>query len=179
MSATAATREVAVGEPHQQIDAVCMPPKGAEQLPEQWLVEGDQDPHGEPWQQRRQLLNSAAVDVAANVTLLEPRDQSAGANFDNLLPRRARRIANLEIDRSVGAFRFGTTIHVEGSRFDDPANTRRLGGFTTVDLRAEYRVDKAWSIQARVENALDKRYETVAFFNQPGRGAFVTVRYQP
>ena len=83
------------------------------------------------------------------------------------------------MDRQIGAFAFGTTIHTEGDRFDDPANTRRLGGFTVIDLRAQYQLDKAWSLQARVENALDKRYSTVVFFNQPDRGAYMTLRYQP
>lgn len=118
-------------------------------------------------------------DVAASLTLLEPKDQSPGANFNKVLPRRARRIARLDVDRQIGAFAFGTTIHTEGDRFDDPANTRRLGGFTVIDLRAQYQLDKAWSLQARVENALDKRYSTVAFFNQPDRGAYMTLRYQP
>jgi vitamin B12 transporter len=118
-------------------------------------------------------------DVAASLTLLEPRNRSAGANFDNILPRRARRIARLEVDRQMGAFSFGTTINTEGERFDNLANTRRLGGFTVVDLRTQYQLAKAWSVQGRIENALDKSYATAAFFNQPGRGAFVTLRYQP
>ncbi len=32
--------------------------------------------------------------------------------------------------------------------------------------------------QARAENLFDKDYETAAFFNQPGRSLFVTLRYQ-
>lgn len=118
-------------------------------------------------------------DIAANATLLQPIDRSRGANNGNVLPRRARRVVNLDVDRHLGAFSAGASVHVEGSRYDDAANTRELGGFTVVDLRAEYRFASAWSIQGRIENALDKRYETASYFNQPGRGAFVTLRYQP
>ena len=118
-------------------------------------------------------------DVSGNVTLLEPRNTASGANFENLLPRRARHVVRVDVDRRFGDFSVGTTVHVEGERFDDPANTRRLGGYTLVDLRAQYDISKAWVVQARVENLLDKRYETAAFFRQPDRGAFVTLRYQP
>ncbi len=117
-------------------------------------------------------------DVDASLTLLDPRDRQPGATFDNLLPRRPRQVVRVDVDRRVGRFRVGTTLLAEGERFDDPANTRRLGGYATVDLRAEYALAHAWTLQARVENVLDKRYETAAFFNQPGRGAFVTLRYQ-
>jgi len=120
-----------------------------------------------------------AFDVNASLTLLDPRDRQAGANFDNLLPRRPRQVARIDVDRRVGRLGFGATVLAESDRFDDPANTRRLGGFATVDLRAEYALATEWTLQARVENLLDKRYETAAFFNQPGRGAFVTLRYQP
>ncbi len=44
-------------------------------------------------------------------------------------------------------------------------------------LRAEYRLASAWRVQARVENVFDTQYETVAFYNQPGRAAYLTLRY--
>jgi len=48
-----------------------------------------------------------------------------------------------------------------------------------VDLRAEYPFTKAWRAQARIANLFDRDYETLAFFNQPGRSLFLTLRYQP
>jgi len=118
-------------------------------------------------------------DVDASLTVLDPRNREAGANSGNLLPRRARQVARVDVDRRFGRLGLGATVLAQGHRFDDPANTRRLGGYTTVDLRAEYRIAKAWTAQARVENVLDKDFETAAFFNQPGRGVFFTLRYQP
>ena len=95
------------------------------------------------------------------------------------LPRRARQSARLDLDREFGAFRLGVTASGEGERYDDLANTRRLGGFATFDLRAEYAFNADWRVQARVENLFDRDYETVEFYRQPGRGLFVTLRYSP
>ena len=67
----------------------------------------------------------------------------------------------------------------EGDRQDNAANTRRLGGYGTLDLRAETRIARDWRLQVRAANLLDRRYETVAFYNQSGRTGYLTVRYAP
>lgn len=118
-------------------------------------------------------------EVSGNVTLLDPENRSTDANRGNVLPRRAEESARLEVDRRFGAFRIGTSLFYEGRRFDDLANTIRLGSYATVDVRAEYTLFKAWTLQARVANLLDKDYQSAAFFNQDGRSFFVTLRYQP
>lgn len=95
------------------------------------------------------------------------------------LPRRARESARLDLDRTFGAFGFGITATGEGERYDDLANSRRLGAFATVDLRAEYVINPGWRVQARVANLFDRAYETVEYYTQPGRTLFVTLRWSP
>lgn len=102
-----------------------------------------------------------------------------GLNAGNALPRRARHSARIALDRAFGGFRIGATGITEGSRFDDVANTRRLGSYARLDLRAEYAVTAAWTLQARLANAFDREYETASFYNQPGREWFLTLRYAP
>ena len=63
-------------------------------------------------------------------------------------------------------------------RFDDAANTTRVGGYGVVDLRAEWALMPQWTLGLNLNNAGDKRYETVYGYNQPGRQAYVTLRYQ-
>lgn len=126
----------------------------------------------------------AGWEVNAGLTLLDPENRSDGANRGNVLPRRAEQSLRLDLDRefggpSHGRYSLGASVIAEGRRFDDLANTRRLGGYATVDLRAEYRIDRDWRVQARIENLFDKDYETAAFYNQPGRSAYLTVRYEP
>ncbi|GAB2507843.1 TonB-dependent vitamin B12 receptor [Lysobacter humi (ex Lee et al. 2017)] len=117
-------------------------------------------------------------DLAGSLSRVDARDRSV-AGVDPYLPRRARSSGRIDLDRSFGAFRFGVTASAEGERYDDLANTRRLGGYGLVDLRAEYAFARDWRLQARVANVFDRDYETVAFYNQPGRTWFLTLRYAP
>jgi vitamin B12 transporter len=65
----------------------------------------------------------------------------------------------------------------EGDRYDNAAGTRHVGGYGLLDLRAEAALGKDWRLQLRAANLLDKDYETVAFYNQPGRALYLTLRY--
>jgi vitamin B12 transporter len=113
------------------------------------------------------------------LTLMDPKDRSSGANQGNILPRRARESLRVDLDQEIGDFNIGATVLSEGKRYDDVANTRELDRYTTVDLRAGYQVSKDWRIEGRVENVADKEYETASYFNQPGRSYYLAVRYQP
>lgn len=124
-------------------------------------------------------LRHDAWSMAANMTLLAPKDRSAGTSRGNVLQRRAQRTLRLDLDRALGSLSVGTTIRVEGHRYDDVENTRRLSGYATLDLRTEYSIDQDWRVQARVENTFDKDYRTAAYYNQPGSGVYLTLRYQP
>lgn len=116
--------------------------------------------------------------VDASASFLDTENLS-GFNAGNELPRRARSSARVDLDRRFGDFGVGLTGVAEGARHDDVGNTRRLPGYATFDLRAQYTLTPAWLLQARVANLLDRDYETAAFFNQPGREWFVTLRYAP
>ncbi|HMB60699.1 MAG TPA: TonB-dependent vitamin B12 receptor [Xanthomonadales bacterium] len=117
--------------------------------------------------------------IQSNLTLQNPRNLSNSANNNNLLARRSQQVLHIDADKQFGVYALGASLHAEDRRFDNLSNTRRLGGFATFDLRGEYNVAKDWRLQARIENLLDKNYETAAFYNQPGRSLFLTLRYQP
>jgi vitamin B12 transporter len=119
------------------------------------------------------------IDVSANLTLLDPRDESGGVNDGNLLARRPEQSFRLDIDRAIGRFDLGGTLVAVGRRFDDAANDVRLDGYALVDLRASYALSDSLRIQGRIENVFDEDYETVAWYNQPGRGLYLTLRYEP
>ncbi len=115
----------------------------------------------------------------ASLTLQNP-ESASGANSGRILPRRAQQSLRIDLDRQLGdAWRVGASVRAEGERFDDAANSTRLHGYGLLDLRAEYQLARDWQIAAKVENLFDKTYETVYFFNQPGRAAFLTLRYAP
>ena len=119
------------------------------------------------------------IDISANVSLIDPTDQSSGANHGNVLARRPERTFTFNVDRSLGDFSIGTTVRGESRRFDNASNSSRIAGFVTVDLRGEYRPHRDWAIQAKVGNLLDKNYENVRYFNQDDRNFLFTLRYMP
>jgi vitamin B12 transporter len=118
-------------------------------------------------------------DVAANLSLIDPENRGEGPNKGNVLPRRAEQIFRLDLDRAFGRFTAGLTVYGEGRRFDDLANTHRLGGYVLVDLRAGVEVYPDLFLEGKVGNLLDKEYETADFFNQDDINLFVTLRYVP
>ena len=112
-------------------------------------------------------------------TWQQPYNRDSGDQHDNLLARRPERFARVDLDRDIGAFSVGGSLYAAGHTYDDAANTRRLGGYGTADVRATWHVDADWSVQGRLSNALDKHYETASYYNQLGRTYYLTVRYSP
>jgi vitamin B12 transporter len=128
----------------------------------------------------------AGWDLSTQLSYVDPRadarltaEGAENPNYGNLLPRRAPRTGRIDIDRGFGDFRFGTTISGASARYDDAANSVRLAGYGTVDLRVEYAVTADWTVQARASNVFDREYETIAWYNQPGREYGLSLRYQP
>lgn len=121
----------------------------------------------------------AGWDLSSELSHVDPRDRSEGVNQDNLLARRARNSARVDIDRSFGEVRIGTTLRGAGSRFDDLANTVRVAGYGTLDLRVAWTFTPDWTLEARATNVFDKAYETSAWFNQPGREYGLALRWAP
>lgn len=117
--------------------------------------------------------------LAGSATWLQPEDDSDDASHGNLLPRRARRTANVDLDRRFGAFSVGASVFASGYRYDDTANLHRLGGYALTDLRMAYAFDAAWKLELAAKNVFDRHYETARYYNQPGRNWMLTLRYQP
>jgi vitamin B12 transporter len=116
----------------------------------------------------------AGADVKASIDLQRPEDDATG----NLLPRRARRHGALALARSWSALRLAAELVASSARFDDAANTRRMGGYALVNLSADYALAAGWTLFARLTNVFDKHYELAADFNTPGAAAFAGVRYR-
>lgn len=113
--------------------------------------------------------------LRASLDLLDPRNELTGRQ----LPRRARETATLGADWTRGAWRYGGQLLAVGQRFDDVANANALAGFATLDAYADWQFAPAWSVQAKAINLADRAYETARGYNQPGRGFYLTLRWQP
>ncbi|HVI58021.1 MAG TPA: TonB-dependent vitamin B12 receptor [Luteimonas sp.] len=128
----------------------------------------------------------AGWDLSTRLSHTDPRnrtrhnpDGSDNGNHDRLLARRARDTARIALDRAFGKLRLGATLNAAGHRYDDAANLVRLGGYATFDLRASYAFARAWTLEARVDNAFDRDYETIAWYEQPGREFGLALRWAP
>lgn len=133
-----------------------------------------------------------AWTLSGQATALDPRDHSPAAvaapgTAGNLLPRRAQTSAFMQVHRRLFG-RVGVSLRGrwEGRRYDDLANTVPLGGYFLLDVLADARISRGWSVSGRITNALGRTYYTAAaidspplsaYYNQPGRQFDLTVRY--
>ena len=112
----------------------------------------------------------AGFVAGASYEHLDPRNATDGsANNGKLLPRRARDALRAQGDWMFGQASVGGTLSAFSERFEDAANRLRMAGFTTLDLRADWALNREWTIGARLNNLAGKLYETAYGFNQPGR----------
>jgi len=121
-------------------------------------------------------LGSFALAASADHT--DPRNDAPWqANYGKQLQRRAKDMLRAAVDWDGGPWSAGATLQAFSSRFDNPANTVRLGGYGTLDLRLGYAIARGLDLTLRVNNAGDKTYQTSLGYNQPGRESFVSLRY--
>lgn len=119
-----------------------------------------------------------ALMLTASVDHVDPVNDTAGSSANGkLLPRRAKQAAKASADYSLGAWQLGASVQAYSHRFDDTANSLRVGGFGVLDLRADWVFARDWTLGLRLNNASGKTYETVYGYNQPGREGFVTLRW--
>jgi len=83
------------------------------------------------------------------------------------------------VSYSIDTWKLGAAVLSTSDAYDNTTNTVSLGGYTTVDVFASKKVRKDWSVEGRVINLGDKFYQTALGYNQPGRAAYVTLRYLP
>ena len=124
-------------------------------------------------------LSLGSWNLGASAAWLDPQNASNGPNRGKTLPRRAISTTRVDLDRRFTRGSLGATVIAEGARFDNLSNSRRLGGYATLDLRGELALNDRWRLQARAANLFDRSYETAEFYNQPGRALYLTARFSP
>ncbi|WP_342128732.1 TonB-dependent receptor domain-containing protein [Hydrogenophaga sp. OTU3427] len=117
----------------------------------------------------------AGVHLSASLDLQSPRDLDTGLQ----LVRRAKRHASLAADTRVGEWLLGAELKLSGARFNDTANTQRLGGYGLVNLHASTPLAPDWSLLLRIDNLGDKDYATVRGYATPGRTLYAGLKWAP
>ena len=112
--------------------------------------------------------------IDTNATLQNPRNADTTAQ----LLRRPKRKVNSVVERAFGArLRIGAELVASGKR--DDVGSVTLPGYTLLNLRASYALDRDWRIGARLENTFDRFYELAHGYNTPGRSAYLELAWQP
>lgn len=124
----------------------------------------------------RQKLNQNWL-LGLDLSAISPLNSSSGPYDGNLLARRPKTSARLTLDYQEADWSVGTILTHAGTRYDNAANTKKLKAYKILDLVGQYQLSEEWLLQGRIENLFDSDYETALFYNQPGRGFFVTLRY--
>lgn len=113
------------------------------------------------------------------MNLLNPEDKTTGER----LLKRTDKSLSFDVSRSINDFDFGATVIAQGNRVEmaylpDFSQKRvEVGGFMTVDLRSAYHINKNWMVSAKLNNLLDKNYQTVNSYNTADRNFFVSIHY--
>lgn len=107
------------------------------------------------------------------MNLLNPENKLTGQR----LPRRSDKTVAFDVSKSFADVDFGAVVIAQGNRFDDVANKTPVGGFVTVDLRSAYHFNRNWMLSAKLNNLLDKNYQTVNTYNMADRNFFVSIHY--
>jgi len=113
---------------------------------------------------------------AAGAEFLEARDAASGER----LVRRAAHTATASLGYDVQTWGLRASLKAVGSRPDfDPATfgTTTLPAYELLDLGGHWMFAPHWRVEAKLLNALDKRYEPVKDYGAPGRQFWLGLRY--
>ncbi len=117
-------------------------------------------------------IRAADWSLRAEAIAQNPRDLT---NHEPLL-RRAKRSGTVSLTKAFGLHEFGLDMLMTGARED--FGGVRLEPYTLLNLYGRFALTPAWSVQVRLENALDEQYELASTYNTAGRSLFVATRYE-
>ncbi len=113
--------------------------------------------------------------VTASLDLQNPTDDATG----NLLPRRARTHGAVQLLQQAGPVQLGLEFVASSLRYDDAADTVKMGGYGVVNLTAEWPFAKGFTLLLRGNNVLNRNYQLAADYATGGATVFANLRWQP
>lgn len=112
----------------------------------------------------------------AEGSVQDPRDLTDGTE----LLRRSRHSFTLSSGRQIGRGEVGVDLLLAGPRPDVDLATFgpvRDGGYLLAALRGKLDLTPAWSVSARLDNALNRHYALADGYSTAGRDASISTRY--
>lgn len=124
-------------------------------------IEASYDIQARPW--------GARIEAIAQ----NPKDEVSGEQ----LARRAKRTLTASLFYDTGGFRIGADWLATGRRKDSPFSDIYNDGYGLLNLTAQTRLSKVWTLQGRLENVTDQPYTLADGYNTAGRSLYVELRY--
>jgi len=112
--------------------------------------------------------------ASTQITLIDPQNRDNGRQ----LLRRPKTTIRVDVDRQFTDGHIGFTVLTQSQRSDGFGQIVRLGGYTLVGLRGEYKITKYLSLQGRIDNLFDEQYQTINNFNSLDRNAFFSLVFK-
>ncbi len=112
----------------------------------------------------------ASADLRASLTLQDPLDESSNTR----LIRRARSMASFGASLPLGQWTFGGDLRFTGER-PDIVSVPALPAYSLLNLTTRYALTPELALTARIDNLLDRQYQTAYGYNQSGRAAYVGI----
>jgi vitamin B12 transporter len=114
--------------------------------------------------------------VAAQYTRLLAINQETGLQLD----RRPKSSAALTLSKEIKSHKVSAMLQLASERLDS-SGQNTLAGYGVLNVSDLYKIDANWSLLARVDNVLDKKYTLATSFGTPyatpGRSGYLTLRY--
>lgn len=113
--------------------------------------------------------------LRGSLDLEDPRDVVTG----KLLGRRSTHHGLLALDIHALGWFWGTELQAYSQRYNENANTNYLPGYVLLNLVAEKKLGKEWTLLTRVDNATDTQYQVANGYATAGRSLYVGVKWAP
>jgi vitamin B12 transporter len=131
------------------------------------------------------LLLSAQTKVKVGLVVQDPEspfNTSSTTTTRVQSARRAKVHGSIGVTHTLGSTELAATLQGASRRRDTDSDTvgvYKLPGYATLNLRGQVRVSKELSLNARLDNALDKQYELAYGYNTAPRTVFIGLQFQP
>jgi vitamin B12 transporter len=112
--------------------------------------------------------------VRSVYTLQDPQNLTTGQQ----LLRRSHYNFAFGAQYDQGPINFSADLQLSGPRTDYVGfDLGTVGGYTLVNFGVGYQLAQQWSMQVRLDNALDRHYELVSGYNTAGRSLTLAMRF--
>lgn len=124
-------------------------------------------------------LSVATLEIQGNISWIDAEDKNTG----EALLRRPKQSAAISLGRSWNNFSASLQAHYVGKSEDMdwsawPAARVELDAYSLLDLKLDYQLSNKLELFASFTNILDKEYETVLNYNQPGFESLIGLRFR-